>query len=123
VRPRAREMSKRVRSDPTPVSSKTGTGSATPLTLKALPRPVDLRNGYDGLAALVAGQLRRNVLSGDCFLFYQPHAHAGPGLGRDGPLHLSEPTVFTYFPHIRDTISVRPSGAGRSPAATRAPSS
>jgi transposase len=30
---------------------------------------VDLRNGYDGLSAIVVGTLKKNVLSGDCFLF------------------------------------------------------
>ncbi len=35
----------------------------------ACPEPVDLRNGYDGLSALVAGKLGRDPLSGDCYLF------------------------------------------------------
>jgi transposase len=35
----------------------------------ACPGPVDLRNGYDGLSALVVGKLKRDPLSGDCFLF------------------------------------------------------
>ena len=35
----------------------------------AYPGPLDLRKGYDGLSAIVVGTLRKNVLSGDCFLF------------------------------------------------------
>ena len=31
--------------------------------------PVDLRKGYDGLGALVSGELAQNPLSGDLFLF------------------------------------------------------
>jgi transposase len=44
-------------------------GSTRNLAVWAYPEPVDLRNGYDGLAAMVSGKLRRDPLSGDCFLF------------------------------------------------------
>jgi transposase len=44
-------------------------GSTRSVAVWAYPGPVDLRNGYDGLSAIVAGKLNKNVLSGDCFLF------------------------------------------------------
>jgi len=43
-------------------------GSTRSLAVWAYPEPVDLRNGYDGLSAIVVGTLKKNVLSGDCFL-------------------------------------------------------
>ena len=44
-------------------------GSTRNLTVWAYPAPVDLRAGYDGLSAIVAGKLKRDPLSGDCYLF------------------------------------------------------
>jgi len=44
-------------------------GSTRNLAVWACPEPIDLRNGYDGLSAMVSGKLRRDPLSGDCFLF------------------------------------------------------
>ena len=44
-------------------------GSTRNLAVWAYPQPVDLRNGYDGLAALVSQKLRMDPISGDCFLF------------------------------------------------------
>jgi transposase len=44
-------------------------GSTRSLAVWAYPGPVDLRKGYDGLSAIVVGKLKKNVLSGDCFLF------------------------------------------------------
>jgi transposase len=44
-------------------------GSTRSVAVWAYPGPVDLRNGYDGLSAIVVGTLKQNVLSGDCFLF------------------------------------------------------
>jgi transposase len=44
-------------------------GSTRNLMVWACPEPVDLRNGYDGLSALVAAKLGRDPLSGDCYLF------------------------------------------------------
>ena len=44
-------------------------GSTRSVAVWACPGPVDLRNGYDGLSALVVGKLKRDPLSGDCFLF------------------------------------------------------
>lgn len=44
-------------------------GSTRNLSVWAYPAPTDLRNGYDGLSALVTGKLGLDPLSGDCFLF------------------------------------------------------
>ncbi|MBY0307831.1 MAG: IS66 family insertion sequence element accessory protein TnpB [Phycisphaerales bacterium] len=44
-------------------------GSTRNLSVWACPEPVDLRNGYDGLSAMVAAKLGRDPLSGDCYLF------------------------------------------------------
>ena len=44
-------------------------GSTRNVAVWAYPAPADLRNGYDGLAALVAATLRRDPLSGDCYVF------------------------------------------------------
>lgn len=44
-------------------------GSTRQLRVFAHGEPVDMRNGFDGLAALVAQQLGRDVLRGDVFLF------------------------------------------------------
>ena len=44
-------------------------GSTRTLRVWAYPAPADLRKGFDGLQALVAQTLRRDPLSGDCYLF------------------------------------------------------
>lgn len=44
-------------------------GSSRRVAVHAFAGPVDLRKGYDGLSALVAGSLEQNPLSGDLFLF------------------------------------------------------
>ena len=44
-------------------------GSTRTLRVWAYPAPADLRKGFDGLQALVAAQLCRDPLSGDCYLF------------------------------------------------------
>jgi transposase len=44
-------------------------GSTRSLRVWAYPVPTDLRKGFDGLAGLVQGKLRKDLLSGDCFLF------------------------------------------------------
>jgi transposase len=44
-------------------------GSTRNVAVWAYPAPADLRNGYDGLAALVTATLRRDPLSGDCYVF------------------------------------------------------
>lgn len=44
-------------------------GSTRAVTVYAWSAPVDLRKGFDGLSALVRDQLRRDLLSGDLFLF------------------------------------------------------
>ena len=44
-------------------------GSTRSLCVFAYPEPADLRRGFDGLSGLVVAALRRDPLSGDCFLF------------------------------------------------------
>lgn len=44
-------------------------GSTRTLRVWAYAAPADLRKGFDGLQALVVGTLRRDPLSGDCYLF------------------------------------------------------
>lgn len=44
-------------------------GSTRSVRVFAWTRPADLRKGFDGLSGLVEGELGRDVLSGDCFLF------------------------------------------------------
>jgi transposase len=44
-------------------------GSTRQLRVFAYPAPADLRKGFDGLHGLVERELRRDALSGDCFLF------------------------------------------------------
>ena len=44
-------------------------GSTRKFAVYAFAKPADLRKGFDGLHALVAEQMQRNVLSGDLFLF------------------------------------------------------
>lgn len=44
-------------------------GSTRSLRVWAYPAPTDLRKGFDGLAGLVQGELCKDLLSGDCFLF------------------------------------------------------
>lgn len=44
-------------------------GSTRQVAVYAFGAPVDLRKGFDGLAALVTGTLGRDPLSGDLFVF------------------------------------------------------
>ena len=44
-------------------------GSTRSLRVWAYPAPADLRKGFDGLSGLVQGELGKDLLSGDCFLF------------------------------------------------------
>jgi transposase len=44
-------------------------GSTRQVTVFACGRPVDMRKGFEGLAALVRDELQRDLLSGDLFLF------------------------------------------------------
>ena len=44
-------------------------GSTRVLRVWAYAQPADLRRGFDGLSALVRGELGRDPLSGDCYLF------------------------------------------------------
>ena len=50
-------------------------GSTRTLRVWAHPAPADLRKGFDGLQALVAAQLQRDPLSGDCYLFVNRRAN------------------------------------------------
>jgi transposase len=44
-------------------------GNARATSIYAYPAPVDLRNGYNGLAGLVESKLGQDILSGALFLF------------------------------------------------------
>ena len=44
-------------------------GSTRNIRVFAYGAPADLRKGFDGLAGLVQGEMGRDALSGDCFLF------------------------------------------------------
>jgi transposase len=44
-------------------------GSTRQVGVYAYGAPVDMRKGFDGLSALVTGGLKRDPLSGDCYLF------------------------------------------------------
>lgn len=44
-------------------------GSTRQVRVFACSHPVDMRKGFDGLSAIVTADLRRDVLSGDVFLF------------------------------------------------------
>jgi transposase len=44
-------------------------GSTRALRVFAYAAPADLRKGFDGLQAVVASELGRDPLTGDCFLF------------------------------------------------------
>jgi transposase len=44
-------------------------GTTRSLRVFAYPAAADLRRGFDGLSGLVVEALRRDPLSGDCFLF------------------------------------------------------
>lgn len=44
-------------------------GSTRQVTVFAFGEPVDMRKGFDGLSALVVGDLGRDPLSGDLFVF------------------------------------------------------
>ena len=44
-------------------------GSTRNLRVWAYAAPADLRRGFDGLSALVRGELKQDPLSGDCYLF------------------------------------------------------
>jgi transposase len=44
-------------------------GSTRQVRVYALDRPVDMRNGFDGLFSLATQALGRDVLAGDMFLF------------------------------------------------------
>jgi len=44
-------------------------GSTRQVTVFAFGEPVDMRKGFDGLSAIVSGDLDRDPLSGDLFVF------------------------------------------------------
>jgi transposase len=58
-------------------------GSTRQLRVFAYGAPVDLRNGFDGLSALVA-QLAREVMEGDLFLFVSQRRNRAKVLFWDG---------------------------------------
>ncbi len=59
-------------------------GSTRNLRVWAYAAPADLRKGFDGLSGLVAGELGRDVLSGDCFLFVSRSRRSAKVLVWDG---------------------------------------
>jgi len=59
-------------------------GSTRQLRVFAYSEPVDMRKGYDGLSALVAGTLRQDPVSGDVFLFVSKNRQRAKALLWDG---------------------------------------
>lgn len=59
-------------------------GSTRSVRVFAYTRPVDLRKGFNGLSGLVQGELGRDVLSGDCFLFVSRTRRSAKVLVWDG---------------------------------------
>jgi transposase len=81
----------------------------------AYPGPVDLRKGYDGLSAIVVGPLKKNVLSGDCFLFTNRTRTRAKVLVWDGTglviyqkLTMSELSLFLEGCQWVETLSLSP---------------
>jgi len=54
------------------------------LAVYAYGAPADLRRGFDGLYALVVGELKRNPLGGDLFVFVSRDRHRAKVLFWDG---------------------------------------
>lgn len=59
-------------------------GSTRQLRVFAYAEPVDMRRGFDGLHALVTSSLRRDVLSGELFLFVSKRRRRAKVLFWDG---------------------------------------
>ena len=59
-------------------------GSSRALRVFAYAGPCDLRKSYDGLAGLVANELRRDLLDGDLFLFVNRRRNRAKVLFFDG---------------------------------------
>jgi len=59
-------------------------GSTRQLAVYAYSVPADLRKGFDGLYALVVGELKRNPLGGDLFVFVSRDRHRAKVLFWDG---------------------------------------
>lgn len=59
-------------------------GSTRQVRVFALDRPADMRKGYNGLSALVTQELRRDLLSGDVFLFVSRDRKRSKALFWDG---------------------------------------
>lgn len=59
-------------------------GSTRSVRVFAYTRPADLRKGFDGLSGLVAAELGRDVLSGDCFVFCSRKRRSAKVLMWDG---------------------------------------
>jgi transposase len=54
------------------------------VTVYAYTKPADMRNGFDGLAALITNGLQRNPLDGDVFLFVSRNRVRAKALHFDG---------------------------------------
>lgn len=59
-------------------------GSTRSVRVFAYTRPADLRKGFDGLFGMVAGELGRDPLSGDCYLFVNRNRRRAKVLLYDG---------------------------------------
>ena len=59
-------------------------GSTRCVRVWARNAPTDLRRGFDGLAGLVEAEFRREVMSGDCFLFVNQRRTSAKVLLWDG---------------------------------------
>ena len=59
-------------------------GSTRQLAVYAYGAPADLRKGFDGLYALVVGELKRNPLGGDLYVFVSRDRHRAKVLFWDG---------------------------------------
>lgn len=59
-------------------------GSSRAVRVWGMSAPVDLRKGFDSLAGLVEQQLRKDVMSGDCFLFVSRDRRSAKVLTWDG---------------------------------------
>jgi transposase len=115
-------------------------GTTRALRVFAYAAPADLRKGFDGLHGLVAQELDRDPLSGDCFLFVnRSRTHAkvlvwdGTGLciyqkrleegrfaclweapaGRELALTLSELALFLEGSRVVGRIPLVPAPSGR----------
>lgn len=59
-------------------------GSTRRVTVWAHAQPVDMRKAFDALSAIVAGAMRKELLSGDVFLFVSKNRKRAKALLWDG---------------------------------------